>query len=355
MGANRVPGKRLHRSDRFLAILGEYASIEVITHDTPDPDAIAGGWAVHTLVSERLKLPVRLIGGGAVVRAENVHMVELLRPPIELVREFSPAPDSAVVLVDCSPEGANHLLGNGTVRPVAVIDHHEPSGKLVRIRHRDIRPRAAAAATITASYLREQRVEPSKDLATALLYAVRTEALGRRTAFTRADRGIVSWLAERGDHQILSEIENAPLSREYFGELVLAIGNTFLYESVAVCFLPQASSAEIVGEVADLLIRSTDIDRVLCGAVVDGNLNVSARTSSTGGVAVTLLARTLKGLGHWGGHANRAGGRVVGDGSNGRISQQLLGEVKTRWLKVCGVEEVRGVRLVTRRDMLEIL
>jgi hypothetical protein len=38
-----------------------------------------------------------------------------------------------------------------------------------------------------------------------------------------------------------------------------------------------------------------------------------------------------------------------------RGAQRRLDEVKTRWLRACGADAVRGVRLVTRRDILEIL
>lgn len=346
--------RRRRRSDRLLQALEKWTTVAVITHDTPDPDAIAAGWAVHTLVKERLRLPVRLIGGGAVVRAENVQMLQLLGPPIELVDEYTPEPQCGVVLVDCSAEGANHLLGDGAVRPVAVIDHHKSAAADVRVPFRDVRPRAVAAAAMAGGYLREQDLEPTKQLATALLYGVRTEALNRRSPFTRPDRGLVSWLSERADHQALAEIEHAPLSRQYYGELMLALGSTFLYGDAAVCFLPQAGNAEIVGEVADLLIRCADVERVLCGAVVDNQLIVSARTSATGGDAVRLLGPTLRGLGHWGGHLNRAGGRVIASGAHGSIAQQFLDEVKARWLRACGVSDARGTRLVTKRDVLDL-
>ena len=194
----------MRRSDRLLQVLAEYERVAVITHDTPDPDAIAAGWAVYVLVRERLKKAVRLIGGGAIVRAENVHMLKLLRPPLELLNKYAPEPGCAPVLVDCAPEGANHLLGGGVTQPVAVIDHHQSVRLHVRVRYRDNRPRAAAAATMAAGYLREQAVQPSAELATAMLYAVRTESSGRYGPFARTDRGIITWLAERADHRVLA-------------------------------------------------------------------------------------------------------------------------------------------------------
>lgn len=345
--------KRNRRSDRLLSVLQEYDRVVVVTHDTPDPDAIASGWALCVLVRERLGKPVRLIGSGAILRAENVHMVELLEPPLEMVSGFRPDPGTATVLVDCSPEGANQLFSGEPVAPVAVIDHHRVQRKRIQVRFRDLRPTVTASATIVCSYLREQEVEPSSRLATALFYALQTEMVGRSSRFSRTERGILAWLAERADHQALHEIMNAPLSQKYFEDLGLAIGSTFLYDGTALCLMQDAGSAEIVGELADLLIRCQKVERVLCGAVVGESMVFSARTTRASGNAVTLLRSTLKGLGSSGGHRNRAGGKM--DAREGSVSQQLIDLVRKRWLKACGVEGLRGVRLVAPKETLEIL
>jgi nanoRNase/pAp phosphatase (c-di-AMP/oligoRNAs hydrolase) len=343
-----MAGTHAKRSDRLLRILAEYERIVVITHNNPDPDAIAASWALVTLVHEKLGRTASLIGGGAIVRAENVQMVDLLRPPLHLVSSFTPDEGCALVLVDCSPESANHLLGAGSATPVAVIDHHEPPRARARLRFRDIRPTAAASSCIAAMYLREQRVKPSTRLATALSYAIRTETSGSPVRLTRTDRGIISWLAEHTDHGILAQIENAPLSRAYYNELALALELTSLHDSTAVCFLPKASGSEIVGEVADLLIRCTGLERVLCGAAIGRDLIISVRTSSTGGDAVELIGRTLAGLGLWGGHPHRAGGMVAGGIEPEKTSQDLCEAVKLRWLTACEADSLNGVPLVSR-------
>jgi len=347
--------RRTRRSDRLLRAIEAADQVVVIAHDNPDPDAIASGWALQTLFAKRLEKPVRLVGGGAIVRAENVRMLELLRPPLELVNTFAPGEDMATVLVDCSPENANHLLGDGKARPTAVIDHHQPAERVHRVAYRDIRPRAVASATIVAGYLREQNLEPERPLATAMLYAIRTETIGSYKRFNRTERGLAAWIAERADHEALQDIENAPLSPLYFRDLNLAIGNTFLHEHTAVCFLPAAASAETVGEVADLLIRCQHIRYVLCGAVVDDALVISARSGRTAGDVVRRPGATLRGVGYWGGHENRAGGKVLASEHNGAIAESLLDEIRERWLKACGVEGSQGNRLVPRREMLEIL
>jgi nanoRNase/pAp phosphatase (c-di-AMP/oligoRNAs hydrolase) len=350
MSAPRIPA-----SERFLKAIGPYDQVFVVAHDNPDPDAVASGWALAWLVQERLGKRARLLGGGDIVRAENRHMVKLLEPPIELVGELECPPDTAVVLVDCQSGNQNHVFCQGPVEPLAVVDHHPSRAGRPRPAFRDVRPKVAATASIAASYLREQKLEPGRKLATALLFAIRTETRGCETHYSRLDRAVLTWLTERADPSLLAEIESAPLTREYYGDLILALQNTFLYDDVALCLLPRASGPEIVGEVADLLIRSESTWRVFCGAVVHDDLILSVRTERDDDDAAELVRKTLDGIGQGGGHLHRAGGRISGTGPGPKITEDLQEQLRNRWLDACGVQNRRGVRLVPKREIVENL
>jgi nanoRNase/pAp phosphatase (c-di-AMP/oligoRNAs hydrolase) len=347
---------RLTRSDCLLKILADYEQVFVVTHDTPDPDAIASGWAVMSMVQEKLGKRVRLIGGGEIVRAENKHMLQLLRPPIELVRKVQCGAGTAVVLVDCGPDSENHLFAEECIVPVAVIDHHSLNGRRGRrLEFMDVRPQVAASATICASYLREQKLEPSAELATALLYAIRTETQGCETHFSRLDRAMLLWLTKLADPSRLAEIENAPLSVAYFADLALALQNAMLYYDAAFCLLPRANGAEIVGEVADLLIRCESVRRVLCGAIVHGNLVFSARTKPGSGDATQLVRATLEGIGQGGGHRHRAGGKVSLSATGPKIDEDIQDELRNRWLAACGLPPQHGLYLIARHEIVDNL
>jgi nanoRNase/pAp phosphatase (c-di-AMP/oligoRNAs hydrolase) len=324
-------------------------------HDNPDPDAIATGWAVMVMIDEQLGCPTRLIGGGGIVRAENRHMVELLQPPLELVDEVQDEPSTATVLVDCGLGTSNHVLTREGIHPVAVIDHHLNGTRGARLPFKDIRENAAASASIAVSYLREQKIEPGPKLATALLYAIRTETCGSETHHSRLDRSAIVWLSSRSEPSLLAEIENAPLSLEYYGDLVLAMQSTFLYDDAAFCLLPRASGAEIVGEVADMLIRCQGIQRVLCGAMVHNDLLLSVRTKKNSDHAAKLLQVTLDGLGGGGGHAHRAGGKIPDMGVRTKVGDDVENLLRTRWLTACNVDRQRGTRLVAKREIVENL
>jgi nanoRNase/pAp phosphatase (c-di-AMP/oligoRNAs hydrolase) len=345
---------RRSRSSRLLSVLSDFQNVLVITHDNPDPDAIAAGWATQFLVERVLRIRARVVAGGGIVRAENRHMVRLLEPPIELVDTVHVPENTAAILVDCEYAAENHLLAESAVRPVAVIDHHVSGGRRLRLLFRDIRPKVAAAASIVAGYLREQGLEPETDLATALLYAIRTETSGGQSQHSRLDRQVVAWLGDIADPTWLAEIENAPLSREYFSDLVLALQTTFSYNGSALCFLPQAQGAEIIGEVADLLVRCDGIQQVLCAAVVGEALLLSVRTGRNAGNAAQLVRDTIAGLGQGGGHEHRAGGKIALQGCPYH-SEELQDALRDRWLAACHVERQRGTRLVARREIVKNL
>ncbi len=344
----------LRRSRRFLQVMSRYSRALIVTHDNPDPDAISTGWAIQQLVVQRVGIPTRLVGGGEIVRAENRHMVELLQPPIELVDRLTVDADTAIVLVDCGVSATHHLLAGQRQWPTAVIDHHG-SNESAPLEFCDVRTNTAASATIAALYLRQEQLEPDARLATSLLYALKTETRGGETTYSALDRRVLNWLTRLADPELLAEIEDAPLSRAYYSDMVLALQNTFLYDDCAFCLLPRAEGPEVVGEVADLLVRCQGVDKVFCGTVSSGDVVISVRTARDAGNATELLKQTLEGIGHGGGHDHRAGGKIPGVCLGERMPCEIAEELKARWLSACRVNRQRGTRLIRKQEIVKHL
>ena len=340
-------------SDDLLELLSNHEQILIVMHDNPDPDAIASAWALQTLIEEKLQQPSRIIAGGAIVRAENRHLVDLLSVPVQLVVGIDGRQRPAAILVDCGSRSSNQLLTATDIKPVAIIDHHTNSCSGERPPFLDLRPDVAATASIATSYLREQHVEPGAKLATALLYALRTETCGSETSYTTLDNEVIVWLTERCDPELLAEIENAPLSLEWYSDLVLAMQCTTLVGDVALCFLPRAAGPEIVGEVADLLIRCAGIRRVLCAAAVARDLLISVRTTKDAEDACSLVVETIGELGGGGGHGCRAGGKIPYVVHDGKLSDSIEQEIRARWLRACGASDRPRRQLVSWRDIVE--
>jgi nanoRNase/pAp phosphatase (c-di-AMP/oligoRNAs hydrolase) len=95
----------------------------ILTHDNPDPDAMAAALCLSHLFESRLSIRPRIVYGGVVGRAENRSMVRALEIPLWLVDSIKFRPSDAVVLVDTQPGFANNSLPPEQA-VLAVIDHH---------------------------------------------------------------------------------------------------------------------------------------------------------------------------------------------------------------------------------------
>lgn len=302
-----------------METIADFDEVVVVMHDNPDPDAIASAWCIVEIARASGFKNIRAIAGGAIVRAENSHMVRLLNPPIELVdataiqKELSPAGERrlAAILVDCGAGAENHLVARLGLHLVGVIDHHlNHQNDKSKLAYSDVRPDVAACASITASYLMESKLKPSEELATAIWYALRTETCAFESTYSELDREVLVWSTTHGSPSLLAEIENAPLPPSYYADLSRAISKTRLDDSSAFCWLDEVKGVEIVGEMADLLIRCTEVNKACCVAKIADDIYLSVRTSPNGENATELVSRMLDGSGSCGGHRHRAGGKV---------------------------------------------
>jgi nanoRNase/pAp phosphatase (c-di-AMP/oligoRNAs hydrolase) len=350
--------KRTIRSQRLIDILRGASEVLVMTHDNPDPDAIASGWGVCVLVQQTLSAPTRLLAGGAITRAENRTLIDILKPPLQMIENWLPPENVPLVLVDThSPPRLAHVAAGQPL--AAVIDHHkivDGGAGGFSFKFRDIRPSVLATSSMVAGYLREQVLTPSSVLATALTYGIHSDAMSYESRFSRVDRAALSWLSQFLDHDLLKKIEHPTLPKEYYGDLVLALESSFIYDQAAICVLPRAAGPEVVGEIADLLIRCDGVDCVLCAAKFAERIVISVRTTTKGGNATELIDMTLKDTAgaSWGGHEHRAGGYIdVSAAESGK--RDLEAELRLSWLRAAKVEKERGQRLIAPKEVIKAL
>ena len=321
-------------------------NIAIVTHNNPDPDAIASGWALRFLIKKRCNRMAKFLAGGGIIRAENRQMVSLLNPPIKLTQQPRINSQTAIILVDCGANSRNHIATEYPKQIVGVIDHHERENIQSTLGFQDIRPNAASTASIVTSYLRENNLEPDSKMATGLLYAIETEVSGGDTLLTKLDHAMIDWLTQYANHNLLGKIRNAPLPLKYYSDVNSALEKAVVYDRSVFCFLPQISGPETVGEMADMLVRCENILSVCCIAFYANNLFVSVRTDIDGDNAADLVSQTVATMGHCGGHQHRAGGVISLDTFGKLCLKNLETQLRNRWLKACRTEGNSGVRLV---------
>ncbi|HKJ39529.1 MAG TPA: DHH family phosphoesterase, partial [Anaerolineales bacterium] len=217
------------RMDEMSGVAGK-GPVLILTHDNPDPDALASGKALSFLLKEAWDIPSRLIYSGLVARAENQAMLNHLTPEWEYSEKLPDLKEySAVAQVDTQPGAGNNRLN--TVQPAhIVIDHHHPIREMMDgISYADVRTDIGATVTMLYQYLDVAQLQPDPFLATAMFYGLKTDTRGLSRGASPADEVAFMRLLHRLDQRELSEVELASLSPGYFRSFDRGLNATRIY------------------------------------------------------------------------------------------------------------------------------
>jgi nanoRNase/pAp phosphatase (c-di-AMP/oligoRNAs hydrolase) len=306
----------------------------ILTHDNPDPDALAAGKALATLLKSAWNIPSQLLFSGLVLRAENRTLLDLL------TQEWQPGavpadlgPYSAVALVDTQPGAGNNRLPEDVI-PQIVVDHHHPPRELLEnVPFVDVQPDVGATVTLLDYYLDEAGIVPDPDLATAMFYGLKTDTRGLSRGTSPADIAVYVKLIEKIDHSKLVKIEQAGLPQAYFQAFSQGLRAAKVYEQSIVAYLGEMHRPDLAAEMADLLIRMDKARAVLCLGVHDQTLHLSIRTEPLGMDAGLLVQQVIVPPGKAGGHGTMAGGQVP---LAGQEEKRLVKAIVDRFLTIMG-------------------
>jgi nanoRNase/pAp phosphatase (c-di-AMP/oligoRNAs hydrolase) len=201
----------------------------------------------------------------------------------------------------------------------------------------------------------EQEIPLPPRVATGLLYGIQTEVNGYPREASSLDDGAMLFLYPLADKDLLAHIRNARLPQSYFGCLLQALQSSFIYDRLIISWVNELPQPELAAEVVDFLIRFEEIDWAVCAGVYQDNLILSVRTAQRGGRAGEMLRQVVAKLGRAGGHDRRAGGTIALGSTAPSAIEQIQGELRRRLLKALHIDECRGQRLVSRKEMLQNL
>jgi len=330
---------------RLKRVLKGRGTLLIVLQDNPDPDAVGAAVALRELANRLGGLQCSIAHGGTIGRAENRALVRYLGLNLRPLEELDVSRFDLIAMVDTQPGTGNNSLP-GAVQPDIVVDHHRLRRRTRAVTFTDVRARIGATSTILWEYLRQAEIRPAVPLATALLYGIRsdTQDLGRDT--TSADIEALEQLYPLANKRMLSRIQLGQVPTAYFQMLADALAAAVVYGRCVVTVLGDVDNPDMIGEVADLLLRHEEVDWTLCWGYHDGAARVSLRTEDPAGRADEVMRRLVARLGTGGGHAAMAGGQVpLGEGTRerrGKIEQTL----RKRFLGALGLADARGVRLV---------
>lgn len=283
----------------------------ILTHNNPDPDALASGMALRYLAERRYGLRATLSYEGFVWRAENQALVRELHIRLRKGGARRAHRFDRVAVVDAQP-GAGNVQLPSDVTCHLVIDHHARQRGL-QAQATLIDRQVGATATLLLELIQAAGLPLTADLATGLSYAIRSETqdLGRE-ASPRDARAYYAVLPLSSARK-LARIIHPKLPRAYFAVLARTLARARIFRNVLTANIGEVPGPDVVAEMADMLLRCARVSWALCTGRFGGNLVLSVRASSPRARADRLIKALVPDPRNAGGHDTFAGGLIALD------------------------------------------
>ena len=346
------------KSRRLLALVKGKTRCLIFIQNNPDPDAIAAAMGLARLLKYRRKVNSTIAFDGVIGRAENQAMVRNLKISLVPVDQVNIEDYDLIAAIDTQPKAGNNSIPADRV-PDIVIDHHPLREESKAAQFYDVKPNYGATSSILVEYLYVENVKLTKNLAAALAYGIKTDTqnLGRETSMLDIDA--FHYVYNQCNARVLAEIENEKVPQEYFAVLTGAMRNATIYEDVIVAGLGDTQNPDMVGEIADLLLRLEHMRYALCYGFLKDKAAVSVRTSDEKLDAGKLVGKMLRldpflsKRATGGGHEMMAGAQIpYNESGDDKEKEKIETALRDSFLKVIGASKRAQRRLVEKTDRI---
>lgn len=280
----------------------------ILTHDYPDPDALAAAMALSYLAQHYFNIPNRIAYGGVIGRSENKAMVRILKIPAHKIRPEYFKKYRHIALVDTQPKFKNNSFPEKR-KAAIVIDQHTytyaPSAELSIID-----TECGATCVIIAQALLQQGDLIPTRIATALVYGILSDTLDLYRAQREDVIKTYLKIISHCDLKMLAQIQNPARSRKFFITIHRALNRAIVYRRLLVSHLGFVENPDLVSQMADFLLSYEKAQWSFCTGRYRGRLYVSLRTSITNVHAGDILRSIFDNPKNAGGHAAIGGGSL---------------------------------------------
>ncbi|MBW3566284.1 MAG: DHH family phosphoesterase [Acidobacteria bacterium] len=324
--------------DELLALPLDEGPLLILTHDNPDPDSIASAVAMSVLLREARGIESKVAYSGIIGRAENRALAAELDLDIAPLGDYDLSKFGHFAIVDAQPgTGNNAVTAEHTID--IVVDHHFLREATAQARFADVREHIGASASILTHYMRLAGVEIDSDLATALLYGIRSETQDLGREVSPEDRSAYEFLMPKFDPEKMARIARPALERRYYQQLAKALNSLMIGPEEVICPMGEVTDPDFVPEMADLMVRMEGMTWSFAYGTFENRMYVSIRANDHDANAGDVMMSVLSGIGKGGGHGMRAGGNV--ELSELKLTRgELEAELKHRFLAAIDAQSV---------------
>jgi nanoRNase/pAp phosphatase (c-di-AMP/oligoRNAs hydrolase) len=325
--------------DAALEALEGKKRLLVSPHDDPDPDALAAAWGMAELLTCELDVDVVIAFEGIIGRAENRAMVRELGIKLRRLETLDLETFDGVLLVDTQPAARNHSAPR-SLPVLGCVDHHPLLDDGAWYPWFDVRPAEGTTSAIVLTYLLDREIPVDAQLATAILYGLKTDTLDFSRDATETDLVAYAFVFPRADHEALGGIINPRLDPPYFELLHRALDMACVHGPAVVIFLSSLPYPDLVAEMADLFVRRRGTEWCICGGTYKGALRFSLRTENEDANAGEIVQGLVGAYGGAaGGHGTTAAGRIPLDEMDDRAAQRIWSHLVDAFRSAVGIEE----------------
>ena len=340
----RIKSVKLAQNLKKVISNGGDGKLAIIVHNNPDPDAISSGMALKEIANS-VGIKSTILYRGKIGHHENKAFVNLLDIELDQSEEFNPSDYEKIALIECSVPGVNNLLPPDTKVEI-IIDHHQADVAEIDAEFVDIRSNIGATATMMTKYLQDLEIPINTELATALLYGIKTDTDDFRRNTDTADLNATEYLYPLANHDILSRIENPSRSTEEIDILGEAIRSREIKGSYLISNVGAIHNRDALAQAADYLLNLEGITTTVIFGLSDDYIYISSR-SRDDRINVGKVMQDAFGEDKAGGHATLAGAQIpLGLFSGTKDKQTLLKlaeeAVVKRLLSVVGIQQESG-------------
>ncbi len=312
-------------------------TIYIQPHNMPDPDAIACSFGLCQLL-KTFGVETHIIYMNLIEKVNSKNMVELF--DIDMIvkeKDFVSGPDDFVILVDSQIGNSN--ITNIQGKRVAVIDHHVNMGAYDYV-FEDIREEIGACSTIIAGYFKALGKQPSKNVATALLYGIMTDTNNLTRACDQLDLDLFYWLYGLADLLRIKQLRMNEIGRKDLHAYAKALETYEVYGNIGFVHIENCNDS-LLGTISDMVYTIEGTSIVVSYAKRPDGIKFSVRSGEKNIYADDLVKYILNDRGVGGGHKEMAGGFIPEDELAFIENKQL--DTYVRYRAISYVEDKLGV------------
>jgi nanoRNase/pAp phosphatase (c-di-AMP/oligoRNAs hydrolase) len=263
---------------QLAELLGDGSEINIVCHNNPDPDCLASALALGRIAAAAGIDDRHILYSGDISHQQNrafVNLLDINLQPFEPEAIQDRQPDSLLAFVDHSIPGENNRVPPDTDVDI-VIDHHPAED--IDARFVDHREEVGAAATILTEYVRALDIDLDTDLATALLFAIRSDTLDFLRGATPEEYEAAGYLHDYADQEMLRQLSTPSITGGTLDAISSAIDNRRAIDAVLISHVGRTSERDALPQAVDYLVRLEGVQTAFVFGIVNGAIHISARS-----------------------------------------------------------------------------